>query len=279
MSQSAAATMWDGRFRLPVPPVDAVSNVHVDMVATAIYLGLSALVLVFGLNHWRRTGSPIIVLLMVGGALCSAVEPFVNIVGAVWHPIVNQITAFNIMGRPMPWFIVAGYIFYFGALGSATFLAFQKGVTTRQYWIWCCVPMVVDIVMEELMLHWNLYYYYGEQPLILIAKLPLWWVPGNSVGQILAVAFIALVKPVQRGWKLLLIPLLVPIWDAVAYAAISLPSWIVVNTPVPTWLNQMGGLATCLLAFGVLYALAQILPVDSTYARLLAKHRAMNEKP
>ena len=45
MSQSAAATMWDDRFRLPVPPVDAVSNVHVDMVATAIYLGLSALVL------------------------------------------------------------------------------------------------------------------------------------------------------------------------------------------------------------------------------------------
>ncbi len=263
----SGAVEWDSRFHLPVPPVDAVSNVAVDMITTKIYLALSALVLIYGLWHWQRTGRPIIVLLMIGGALCACAEPFVNIVGAVWHPVVNQITAFEIMGRPMPWFLVTGYLFYFGAVGSLTYLTFEKGVTTRQFWLWCSVPMLLDVVMEELMLHYDLYLYYGAQPLILISKLPLWWVPCNSLGQILGVAFIALVKPLQRGWGLLLIPILIPIWDTVAYAAISLPAWIVVNTPCPWWLMQAGGLATCGLAFAVLYGVAQVLPTDSVFAR------------
>jgi hypothetical protein len=128
--------------------------------------------------------------------------------------------------------------------------------------------MLVDIAMEELMLHYDLYYYYGHQPLILIAKLPLWWVPCNALGQILAVALIALVKPLQKGWKLLLIPILIPICDAVAYSAISLPSWIVVNTPVSWWVLQLGGLATCGLAFMVLYGLSLILAIDSPFSMM-----------
>lgn len=261
--------MWDKTFRLPLPPVDTVANVTVDFWATAIYTTISICVLVYGLFYWRRTGSPIVPLMMLGGGLCATVEPFVNIVGAVWHPVVNQATAFELMGRPMPWFLVTGYIFYFGAMGSLTYLAIERGLTTRQFWLLGTVPMLVDIVMEELMLHWNLYYYYGEQPLIL-NKLPLWWVPCNSLGLLLGICLVVKAAPLLRGWRQLLIPLLIPICDAVGYAAISLPSWFVVNTPVPGWLNQLGGLATCALALLLLYGLAQVVPSDSRLARALA---------
>lgn len=252
--------MWDSQLRLPVPPLDASANVVADFWATIIYVSLSALVLIYGLVYWARTGRPIIPLLMIGGALCSTVEPFVNIVGAVWHPIVNQVTAYEIMGRPMPWFLVTGYVFYFGALGSLTYLAFDKGVTVRQFWIWSCVPMAVDWVMEELMLHWNLYYYYGQQPLLILGKLPLWWIPCNSLGQILGISLLVLAKQQLRGWRQLLIPVLIPICDAVAYSAISLPSWIAVNTPVPIWFSQLAGIATWALALLLLYALSQLVP-------------------
>jgi len=261
--------MWNESLRLPQPPVDALAQVQIDFYATAIYSMFAACALIYGLYYWWRTGRPIIVLMLIGGALCSTVEPFVNIVGAVWHPIVNQVTAFELMGRPMPWFLVTGYTFYFGVLGSLTYLAFAKGVTTRQFWLWATVPMLVDIVMEELMLHWNLYIYYGEQPLILINKLPLWWVPCNSLGELLGVCLLVKSAPLLKGWRQLLIPLLIPVCDAVAYAAISLPSWIVVNTPVPAWLNQLGGLATCALAFLVLYALSKVVPNDSPLAHAL----------
>lgn len=268
------STAWDPTFRLPTPPIDAVANTTVDFWATLIYSSLSLIALVYGLYYWRRRGSPVIVLMLIGGALCSAVEPFVNIVGAVWHPVVNQVAAFEIMGRPMPWFLVTGYIFYFGALGTLSYVAFAKGVSTRQFWLWATVPMGVDILMEELMLYWDLYYYYGEQPLILISKLPLWWVPCNSLGALLSVCLLVKAAPVLRGWRQLLIPLLIPVCDAVAYAAISLPAWIVVNTEVPWWLNQLGGVATCLLALLVLYALSLVIPNDSPLARALGTRNA-----
>lgn len=262
--------MWNEAMRLPQPPTEALSNVTVDFWATVIYSTLAACTLIYGLFYWRRTGRPIILLMLAGGALCSTVEPFVNVVGAVWHPMVNQITAFELMGRGMPWFLVTGYIFYFGVLGSLTYLALEKGVTTRQFWLWATVPMLVDVVMEELMLYWDLYLYYGEQPLILINKLPLWWVPCNSLGEMLGVCLLVKAAPLLRGWRQLLIPILIPVCDAVAYSAISLPSWMVVNTPVPTWLNQLGGLATCGLALLVLYGLSKVIPTDSPLARALA---------
>lgn len=262
--------MWNETLRLPEPPITAVSNTTVDLWATAIYSTFALCVLIYGLYYWRRSGSPIVVLMLMGGALCSAVEPFVNVVGAVWHPMVGQMTVFTIMGRGMPPFLVTGYIFYFGALGSLTYLAFRKGVSTRQFWAWATVPMLIDVVMEELMLFWNLYYYYGEQPLILIHKLPLWWVPCNSLGELLGVCVVLKAAPLLKGWRQILIPILIPVCDAVAYAAISLPSWIVVNTPVPGWVTQAGGLATFGLALLVLYALSKVIPNDSPLALALA---------
>lgn len=263
--------MWDKTFRLPVPPVDAVSNVLVDHWATVIYTTISVLTLLYGLFYWSKTGKPTVVLMMVGGALCATVEPFVNIVGAVWHPVVNQVTAFELMGRPMPWFLVTGYVFYFGALGFGTYVALERGISTRQFWLLATVPMVIDIVMEELMLYWDLYIYYGEQPLKLI-KLPLWWVPCNSLGLLLGVCLIVKAAPMLKGWRQwVFVPILMPVADAVAYATISLPSWFVVNTPVPYWVNQLGGLATCGLALLLIHGLAQVVPNDSPLTRALAR--------
>lgn len=261
--------IWDEHFGLPIPPVDTVSNLTVDFWATVIYSTLSLCALAYGLHYWRKTGEPIIVLMLIGGALCSTVEPFVNVMGAVWHPEINQRTVFEIMGRGMPPFLVTGYIFYFGALGSLAYLSFRKGISTRQFYFWAAVPMVVDVAMEELMLYWDLYYYYGEQPLMFI-KLPLWWVPCNALGNLIAVCVLLKIVPLLKGWQWLLIPIVIPMADAAAYAAISLPSWIVVNSDVPWLVKQLGGLATFGLAFIVLYGLAQVIPDDSPLARRLS---------
>lgn len=265
----SAADAWSPIFRLPQPPVDAVANATADFWGTVIYSTLSLCALLYGLHYWRRTGQPIIPLMLIGGALCSTVEPFVNIVGAVWHPIVGQVSAFEIMGRSMPWFLVTGYMFYFGALGTLTYVAFRNGVTTRQFWLWATVPMGVDVVMEELMLYWDMYLYYGQQPLILLYKLPIWWVPCNSLGELLGVCLLVKIAPLLHGWRWLLVPILIPVCDAVAYATISMPSWIVVNTPVPYWVNQLGGLATLALALLTLYGLSLVMPTDSPLANAL----------
>ncbi|WP_428312991.1 hypothetical protein [Hydrocarboniphaga sp.] len=256
--------MWDERFNLPVPPVTTVAPSEVAFWTTAIFGGLAALVFLYGLKHWRDSGRPIVLMIMLGGAVTTLVEPFLDVVGAAWHPETGQPMAFELFGRLIPWWVVAAYTFYFGALGSLNFLAFERGVTRRQVWIWFAVPMCIDIVMEELMMHWDLYCYYGQQPLIAFFKFPLWWAPCNSLGEFIGISILALMATSLRGWKLLLIPVILPMADAVGYAAVAMPSWLVVNTEgLPYWIVQLGGVMTFALTALVVHGIALVVAQDS----------------
>jgi hypothetical protein len=123
--------------------------------------------------------------------------------------------------------------------------------------------MLIDVVIEEVMLSNNLYLYYGHQPLILLWKLPMWWVACNSIGEFIGISFVAIVAPSLRGWKLLLIPLCIPLADLIGYAAVALPSWVAVNAPISGWFTQLAGIATFLLAFLIVHGISLILAKDS----------------
>jgi hypothetical protein len=99
-------------------------------------------------------------------------------------------------------------------------------------------------------------------------------VPCNSLGELLGVCLLVKIAPLLRGWRWLLVPVLVPVCDAIAYATISMPSWIVVNTPVPYWVNQLGGVATLGLAWLTLYGLSLVMPTDSPLAQALERAAA-----
>lgn len=256
--------MWDEQTKLPIPPLHTVAPADVSFWATAIFSGLAAIVFLYGLKHWRDTGRPIVLMMMIGGAVTVFVEPVLDIIGAAWHPEIGQNVAFELVGRQIPWWVVAVYVFYFGALGSLNYLAFEKGVSMKVVWIWFSAPVLVDIVMEELMMHWDLYWYYGNQPLIAFFKFPLWWAPCNSIGEFIGVSLLVLMGPALRGWKLLLIPIILPVSDFVGYAAVSLPAVFVVNTEgLPWWLIQLGGVGTFALCALVVYALSLVIATDS----------------
>ena len=94
----------------------------------------------------------------------------------------------------------------------------------------------------------GMYVYYGNQPLIVLWKLPWWWVPCNA-------AACSSPRPsptgcgIQlRGWRGLAMFVITPASMGGVYGFIALPSWIVVNADYPWWVTQLGGLAT--LAMG-----------------------------
>lgn len=256
--------MWNDQVRLPVPPLDTIAPAAANFWTTTIFTVLSAIVFVYGLHHWRRSGRPIVLLMMAGGALTSLAEPFLDVVCACWHPEINQPTAFELIGRPIPWWVVAAYTFYFGALGSLSFAAFEKGAVKRAMWLWFAVPILVDIVMEELMLAADLYHYYGNQPLIAFFKFPLWFAASNSIGEFVAVALVVLMAPHLRGWKLALVPLSMPISDIIGFSASALPTWVAINTEgVPNLLVQLAGVLTFVIATLMAYGLIALLAQDS----------------
>ena len=256
--------MIDPDTRLPVIPLDAVFNQTAGNYATAIFGVMAVAVFLYGLKFWRDTKNPIVMFMMLGGLTTTLVEPLLDIIGLAWHPMHGQNTAFELIGRPIPVWVVAVYLMYFGGLGSLNYLAFKKGVTTRMVWIWFCAPVLLDIVMEEIMMHFDLYIYYGQQPLILIKNFPLWWAPCNSMGEFIGVSLLALMGANLRGWKLLLIPIMMPIMDCVGYMLVGLPSIFVLNSEnVSPLVTNLAGVTTFVLTGLCVYGVALVMGTDS----------------
>ena len=258
--------MWDEKYKTLLPPIDSVFNLAAANQVQSVCLVLVTVVFLYGLRYWHKNGSPIVLLILLGGFTNLLVEPFPDTIGAAWHPVIGQNTAYELMGRSIPWWVVINYPAYFGALVTANYLAFAKGVTMRGVWLWFLVPLVLDLAQEEAMMATNLYYYYGQQPLILINKFPFWWGPCNAMGAYLIAAVLAFMGPSLRGWKLLLVPVIMPISYAVAFAIVGLPSIISIHTMnVPVMVSNLAGLSAFVLSGFAVYGVAHLLGTDSPW--------------
>ena len=247
---------------LPMLPLDTVYPAVAGNWCEIIFGAGAIMALLFALKNWRDSNSPIMLFIFLGGTVTSLMEPYVDILGGCFHPIIGQHTAYELMGRPIPWWVVASYAAYFGGLGMVVYHFFTKGITMRSVFILFCVPVAVDILIEELMMLANLYYYYGQQPLIL-HKFPAWWGPCNAMGVYILVTVLALLKQHLHGWKLLLIPLTFPVADAIGYT-VGLPSMVVVHTTnVSSFVSALAGFATYALTALYLLGIAYVIGVDS----------------
>jgi hypothetical protein len=256
--------MWNEELRVLLPPWDAAFNVTAAYWTTVSFSGLTFITFMIGIMFWRRTKNPIVLLMLLGGLTTVIVEPYLDFIGGAFHPVHGQNVAFELMGRPIPWWVIPCYMFLFGGLGTLNYMAFTKGATMRQVWLWFFVPMSVDIIMEEMMMHFNLYSYYGQQPLIVFSKFPLWWSATNGMGVFLGVVIVTLMAPYLKGWKLLLIPVIMPVADGLGYAAVGLPTIIAVQTPnLPMYVSQLAGIADFALTALFVYWAALLLGTDS----------------
>jgi hypothetical protein len=258
-------TDFDRTFGLPIPPVDAIAPTAVASGATTFFTVVALIALAYAFWDWRKSGRPILLFILLGGGLTVLVEPFVDLMGACWHPIRGQGVAFQFMGRHMPWWIVAVYFAFYGAQGGLVYSLLRKGVSTRTLFLLLLIPMAADVAIEEITLPTGLYIYSGSQPLMLFGHLPYWWVPCNSFGLMIGISLVYKLAPSLRGLRALVVPFLLPIGDLIAYVVIGMPSWIVINTAgVPWWLVQAGGVASYLLAGGIFILLAKIIATDGT---------------
>jgi hypothetical protein len=256
---------------LPIPPCDAVPNAALVHGVTVFYVVALTAALLWALVNCRRPRGQLMLLLLPAGAIAALCEPLLDIIGAAWYPHIGIPVAFELMGRPIPVWTVLAYTFFFGAVGWFTVTLFQRGVTQRQAWLIFLIPIAIDIIQQEILLHFQLLMYYGNQPLVLINKFPFWWAPCDSFGNFLAAAIFYRLLPWVRGWKTLALPLVYPIADFIGYAAVSLVGFTVVNSELPNWVTQLAGLVSWILAVPFVWLVARMVAVDSPWATAFEK--------
>lgn len=246
---------------LPAPPIEMVVDKTPEMVITAFLALITLGAFLYAFWHWRQSGRPIVFMLVLAGGAMMVFEPMVDTVGACWFAA-NSWVAFEAYGRPIPVWLCLAYFFYFGIASASVWMGLKKGMTRRQIWIAFVAAMVGDLIFESVLLIYDPYAYYGNQPLK-FTDFALWWMPVNGLIPLVLGAIVYRFDDYFRGWRAALIVPLGLTSSAAVNASIGWPSWFVINTPMPWAVTQLGGVTTFLLAFAIVHFLCSAVASDA----------------
>ncbi len=235
-----------GDLSIPQPP----SGLEMNAVGQTIFtIGVTipwVVAIVLAIRYWRRQGSPIALLFLVGGTICILFEPIVDVLGMCFFPRTNQWVGVETFGRPIPMFMYPVYSWFVGGQAFLFWYLLRRGLTRGQLWKLWLGLMAVNVVLETPGLLMDVYTYYGAQPFNPWG-LPLWWPPVNSTMPIVAGYTVYRMTPHLTGWKLLAVIPMVPMADGMANAAIAWPVWTTLNTN----LGMVATYPAAVLVFGL----------------------------
>ncbi len=162
----------------------------------------------FGVREWRRTRQPLLLAVLIGGALCTLIEPVVDAVGQVYLREHNATLVFTLAGRGMPiW--VPPFWAVFGGLQTYLFCNLLRSKPdARRYWRVVGTVFSIALLLEIPSTALGLYEYFGRQPFN-PTGMPLWWL-FTYLGGLGAAALIVGNPEIFRGARVFLAVPLVP---------------------------------------------------------------------
>ncbi len=218
--------------------------------------------IVLAIRYWRREGTPIALLFLVGGTICILFEPIVDVLGMVLFPRENQWIGIETFGRPIPIFMYPVYSWFVGGQAFLVWYLLRRGMTRGQLWKFWLTVMAVNVVLETPGILMDVYTYYGAQPFNPWG-LPLWWPPVNSTMPIVAGYAVYRMTPHLTGWKMLAVIPMVPMADGAANGAIAWPVWTALNTNLGMVATYPAAVAVFGLAALAVWIMGTGLPADA----------------
>jgi hypothetical protein len=245
-------------FNIPTPPSMVFPQTPQNVAEFVLWIVVAGFV-VFAMRQWRRTGSPLALTLLVGGAIAYFNEPLDDILGLVNHPRPGQHVVVETMG-PLPHWGLPTYIIFFGGIASVLLVELRKlRFTPRAFWTGIAITFVADLLIELPLLRFRLYTYfaYGDVPMS-ISGFPLYWLLINTTGPILCAAILFAAPDYFRGWRAPLVVFLPVVTDAGCSAAVGLPVYNALHTPgASAWITWGGAIASCAIGLAILDGLAR----------------------
>jgi hypothetical protein len=217
--------------------------------------------IVLAVRYWRRHGTPIPLLFLVGGTICIIFEPIVDVLGMCFFPPENQWVGYEAFGRPVPIFMYPVYSWFVGGQAFLVWYLLRRGMTRGQLWKFWLTVIAVNVVLETPGLLMDVYTYYGAQPFNPWG-LPLWWPPVNSTMPIVAGYFVYKMTPHLTGARVLAVIPMVPMADGMANGAIAWPVWTALNTNLGMVATYPAAVAVFGLAALAVWIMGTGLPAD-----------------
>jgi hypothetical protein len=212
--------------------------------------------------HWRRSGSPIGLLVLLGGSCACIQEPMVDTLGNMYIPP-SHYTLFTTYGREMPWFAPFGYGLYFGIPMFLYIRAAQRGAGRAYFYKLFAGSFALELAFELIAVNGNFYAYYGEQPFRFLG-LPIHWMTLNMAAAWVAGAAVYKALPHLPGWRMAAVPLITLCTVTCSYYAQGWPIFGALHAsgssggPSPA-LSAVASLATTALGIGIIQAMIRIL--------------------
>jgi hypothetical protein len=244
---------------LPKIPIHTSITPSTQAAVTATMAAFAAGALIYSLYHWRRSGKPVFLALFVAGGCMMAMEAFVDTVGGCWFPRGHSWVVFTAFGRPIPVWLCLAYFFYFGILGGLFWTVMRRGVTGRVVWGLFLIGVAGDAIFEMILLHFHTYIYYGGQPLRVL-RFPFWWGAVNSLIVVVVSGAVARLETYLTGRRAVLIIPIAVSGSAAVNAVAGWPSWLVINSKMPAFPRQLGGVLTYVIAAWIVSLVVRVLP-------------------
>jgi hypothetical protein len=239
------------------PPAVQANTPAVEILTVAVGCALAAC-LAYALRLSRQRRSPVPILLVIGGCLAIWNEPIVDVLSNIYF--VPKFATVETLGRPMPLWapLMYGVYYGFGAL-AASELA-RRGVAVKTFWAIIASFFATQLALEAVLLHLDIYVYYGEQPFRFLG-LPLYWLFVNPPG-ILAAAALVVRKPAWfAGRRTPLVLLVLPTTVAAGSLATGWPVFSALQRPaqVSGLFAWLGAGTTMLLSVWMMARLLEAL--------------------
>jgi hypothetical protein len=219
-----------------------------------------AVVLGIAVRHIATGKGPLLLFCVLGGAIASAYEAIVNVLGTMIYAEDGIWTAYSTFDRKIP--TLMAYAWFMGGQAYLCYRLLARGITRWGLFKLRAAFCLVDPVIETPGLLAGAYVYYGNQPLDFWG-FPVWYAWANSLVPVVAGALIYKLRDhYGTGWRQLGVIPLVPMVNGIAYAAVRWPLWSVLNTSLGYPATYLAACLTLTLSCYVLWIVSTAVATD-----------------
>lgn len=260
----------------PVPalegaPVDMPVNLSFQTNLTISQFIIAFIVTVIVAKRSSNETRAVNLFLLAAAGCCFLLEAFADALLLIWHPTPGQWNIFHAYGHYVPIWVLPTLYWAYGAQAAWFLHDLRIGVTRVKLWKLFWFFAFTDVLFELPPLWFNVYTYYGPQPLAWppALALPMYFPFGNAVVTVAAaVATLMAERHLDaRRWPCLILPIAL----TAIFCATAMYGWpvsLTLNSDAPARAIQASGLLSIAISLLFMWMVANAFGAQSNQAAL-----------